>query len=92
MTIYKVELNNRNPGAGTCKVERYRAVIEAPNMDVAIATARARFGKVADRWAAMAQAMDDRELANLDRAAAWFLDKGPFAPFASGPVADWARA
>lgn len=84
--IWKIELNNRNAAAGPCKVERYRAVIDAPNMDVAIAAARGRFGKVADRWPAMAQAMDDKELANLDRAAAWFMDKGAFAPF-RGPEA-----
>lgn len=75
MTFWKVQLD----AAGSFpafKVQRYRAVIEAPSMDEAGALARRRLGIMGRRMTLTVQPFDDREAADVERAADWFVNRG----------------
>lgn len=67
MPVWKIELGPKGP-----EQLKYRAVIEAECADVAIAEARRRFPLLAKAGCNF-QAMDDRELADLDAAAERFM-------------------
>lgn len=75
MAYWKIQLTMRGASpAGTDM--KYRAVIDAPSFDAAIAGAKARFGRPGQTAASEGQAMDDAELADLDASIEGFVERG----------------
>lgn len=70
---YKIEL-----GPNALQM-RFRAVVDAPNADAAIAAARARFPLLAKAGCSF-QALDAKELQDVERAAEYFVERGDWRP------------
>lgn len=75
MTYWKVQLDAAGSFPGF-KVQRYRAVVLAANLDAAVEMARKRLGKMGSRMSASTQPFSDLELACLEVAADHFVNRG----------------